>query len=513
LKALIDMLAIVSCVRVLGLSDCTLVMKFPAKAQRRKENRWPLRLSLRLCAFAGNIFFKIVGLLILLCFAILPAYATTRVTMSMPTAGEIRVEAELSSPARSWSFRNVYAGVLGIAERVGDFRAQDATVKKIATGEFRSEIDTTKITYTVRLSEPRATDVPHVSWLADDRGFLMFADLIPQDIESLSAQFTLPTGWTVESALVGDANGRYAVSEPQKAVFFVGRSLRKISSATEGLDVLLNGSWPFKDAEALRVASTVLQKYLDLTGFKLMDKAAIMIAPLPVTSDKPEWKAETRGSTVVLLANPKKFDFWRNQLTIILSHEMLHLWVPNALKLEGDYDWFFEGFTLYTALRTVQELGSVDFKETLNTLARVYDVYISHPDDVSLIEASETRWTNPFSNVYIKGMLVAFLYDLKIRKESGGKQTLAGRYRELFSRAFAANENGNEAIIALLDSAPAMSGFAKSYVENATKLELEQVLATYGLTLDSSGKKSQLRVSRDLSAEQKQLLRSLGYRD
>ena len=74
-------------------------------------------------------------------------------------------------------------------------------------------------------------------------------------------------------------------------------------------------------------------------------------------------------------------------------------------------------------------------------------------------------------------MLVAFLYDLKIRKESGGKLTLADRYRELFSRRVAANANGNEAIIAVLDSAPAMSGFAKSYVENSTKLELEQAAA------------------------------------
>ena len=119
----------------------------------------------------------------------------------------------------------------------------------------------------------------------------------------------------------------------------------------------------------------------------------------------------------------------------------------------------------------------------------------------------------PLSQVFIKGMLVAFLYDLKIRKESGGKLTLADRYRDLFSRRVAANANGNEVIIAVLDSAPAMSGFAKSYVENSTKLELEQVLPAYGLTLDSSGKKSQLRVSRDLNAEQKQLLRSLGYRN
>ena len=85
----------------------------------------------------------------------------------------------------------------------------------------------------------------------------------------------------------------------------------------------------------------------------------------------------------------------------------------------------FEGFTLYTALRTSQELGGIDFKETLNTLGRVYDVYLSHPDEQSLIEASETRWTNFGSQVSIKGMLVAFLYDLKIRKESGGKLTLA----------------------------------------------------------------------------------------
>lgn len=444
----------------------------------------------------------------------------SHIAISMPVSGEVRVEAELSSPARSWSFRNAYAGALGIAERVGDFRAtgssgQDAGAKKNAAGEFRSELEATRITYTVKLSQPRASDVPHVSWLADDRGLLMFADLIPQDIETLSADFTLPTGWTVESSLVSNANGRYRISEPQKAVFFVGRALRKTSNVIDGVsvDVVLSGeSWPFKEDEALQVAQTVLKKYLDLTRFKLPDKSAVMIAPTPI-ADTQGWKAETRGSTVVLLANPKKFEFWRNQLRIIFSHEMLHLWVPNSLKLEGDYDWFFEGFTLYTALLSVRELGGIDFKEMLDTLGRVYDVYLSHPDEQSLIEASETRWTNPLSQVYIKGMLVAFLYDLKIRKESGGKLTLADRYRELFTRRVAANTNGNEAIIALLDSAPAMSGFAKSYVEGKTKLELEQMLPAYGLTLNSSGKKSQLRVSRDLNDEQKQLLRALGYRN
>jgi predicted metalloprotease with PDZ domain len=161
---------------------------------------------------------------------------------------------------------------------------------------------------------------------------------------------------------------------------------------------------------------------------------------------------------------------------------------------------------------SVQELNAIPFQEILNTLARVYDSYLSMPDDLSLVQGSEVRWTSPVTNVYYKGMLVAFLYDLKIRQESAGRGTLADRYRELFSGRVAANANGNEVIIALLDAAPAMNGFARLYIEGNTKLELEKILPAYGLTLDSSGKQSQLRVSRELNDEQKQLLRSLGYR-
>ena len=198
---------------------------------------------------------------------------------------------------------------------------------------------------------------------------------------------------------------------------------------------------------------------------------------------------------------------------MILAHELLHLWVPNSLKLEGDYDWFFEGFTLYMSLRVLLELDVIKFKEFLNTLARTNDTYLAHPDDLSLVEASETRWTTAGSQVYVKGMLVAFLYDLLVRKESGGKTKLEDRYRELFRPGVAEHEQGNEVIIRALGSSPATVEFTRVYIESARKVELERLLPAYGLQLDASGKGSQLRVSRELSAEQKQLLRSLGYRD
>ena len=425
----------------------------------------------------------------------------------------------MSSPMRSWSFRNAYASALGIAERIKDFRAndndgKDVQVKKSASGEFRSDVDVNKITYKVDLSVASAADVPHISWLTSAGGFLMFADLIPRDIESLSAEFNLPFGSTIESAISPDKDGRYEVSDPEDAVFLVGKSPRKTSDTVDGmpLDFVVNGNWPFKDNKAFEAATQIMKQYLALTRYRLPRKSSIMIAPFQLSANTT-WKAETRGSTLVLLIDPDAhFDTWLGQLRVIFSHELLHLWVPNALKLEGDYDWFFEGFTLYMALRTALELKVVRFDGFLDTLAGVYDSYLSLPDDLSLVEGSERRWTNPLSNVYVKGMLVAFLFDLKIRKESGGAATLAQRYRELFDGRVAANANANDVIIALLDAAPAMNGFAKTYVAGSTKIELEKILPAYGLTLDSSGKKSQLRVSRDLNEEQKQLLVSLGFR-
>ena len=63
-------------------------------------------------------------------------------------------------------------------------------------------------------------------------------------------------------------------------------------------------------------------------------------------------------------------------------------------SLQGDYDWFFEGFTSYLALQTALKLKLIGFQEYLNTLERVYNSYLSYADGQTLIEASERRWTS-----------------------------------------------------------------------------------------------------------------------
>ena len=478
-----------------------------------KTRIWPrINVDPRGSAIIRGSFF----IFLLILFSATTVSAQNRVTISVNEPGQIKVDAELPAPSRSWSFRNAYAGVLGIAERIEDFRTVEADVRKAAVGEYRSERESSRISYTVKLPNPTLGDVSHVTWLDNDRGVLMLADLLPLEIHNLSATFVLPESWTVESSFPRDANGRYEVGESEKAVFCIGKALRKSSTTVQGmpLDIVLSGKWPFNERDASERATKVMERYLALTGFRLREKSVIVIAPLPISDPKTSWKAETRGSTVVLLINPDAgFKFWKSQLTVIFTHEVLHRWVPNSLKLEGDYDWFFEGFTLYIALRTSLDLGVIDFKEYLATLGRVYDQYRAHPDTLSLIKESERRWASTGSPVYLKGMLVAFLYDLMIRKESGGQRTLADSYRDLFSGRLTDGADGNEAIISVLGSTAVSRSFIKVYVENSTEVDLNKILPAYGMSVLFTGKGSQLRVDGDLNQEQKQLLRSLGYRD
>lgn len=203
------------------------------------------------------------------------------------------------------------------------------------------------------------------------------------------------------------------------------------------------------------------------------------------------------------------------RLGIILSHELLHLWVPNSLELQGDYDWFFEGFTLYQALRIALRTGLIRFEDYLETIGRVYDSYLSSPDRdrLSLIDASAQRWTTSSSLIYDKGMLVALICDLSIRSSTHNRRSLDSVYLELFrTRDSLRRSDANRAIISLLGREPETKRLLNSVVLDAGQINLEASLKQFGLLVfKSSGIRVEVR--KDLAAQQRNVLRSLGYRD
>src|SRR5207253_564629 len=102
--------------------------------------------------------------------------------------------------------------------------------------------------------------------------------------------------------------------------------------------------------------------------------------------------------------------------------------------------------------------------------------------------------------VYQKGMLIAFLYDLKLRSESHGKNSLDDVYRDIFrqSRSLAGDPgdggslrgkvaDGNDAAISALVMASGMQDFAQTFIQRAVTIDLRAELDPFGLRVERLG--------------------------
>ena len=442
--------------------------------------------------------------------------STPQVRISIKVPSEVEIQIDNLALASSWSFLNSYAGALGLGDRIESFEAarsgRTVPVTKLASGEFRSPASADMVRYVVRTSS-HLDYMPFVSGLTDDSAVLLPADLLPESLvtNEVAIQFELPPGWRIESSLRPDAGNSFRVRDPERTVFLAGNDLRAQNRSVKGIQlrVVVSGQWGFSEKVVMDAASAVLQEYYSIVGFKLREPPVVFVSRLPLSQSS--WKAETRGSTVSLLFKTGiNLDNWKGNLGVIFTHEIFHLWVPNSLVLKGEYDWFFEGFTMYLALQVALKLKLINFAEYLNTLTRVYRSYLSSPEDRSLIDAASSRWTSSNSLVYDKGMLVAFIYDLTMRSSTQARTSITSLYPLLFNSADEP-ANGNDVIIRLLTSSPATLNFGRSYIESSDRIDLGKILPSFGFQV-SNGNEAQISVRNDLTDEQKKLLHSLGYK-
>ena len=451
---------------------------------------------------------------------------TVRVDLGVVGPGRVRVGIRLPIEAKEVSFRNTYGGVLGLGERIERLQATSGhnpiQVKKLAAGEYQAESGFDELGYEVNLSHPvQPAQMSHVSWLTGNHGLLMMSDLLPRQALTrdgvVSISVEVPSHHDVTSNVSG-GKGTYLTTDPDKAVFMVGPTVRQTTRrvGATNLSLVTSVKWPFSESDALKISEKLIQEYSKVTGYALKSDAVIFLLPFPGEAGPERWTAETRGNAVVLLLGQKaERKRVLAKLGIVLSHELFHLWVPNALGMKGDYDWFFEGFTLYQALRTDLKLGLISFDAYLQTLARVYDSYLRSPDRdrLSLIEASERRWTTSSALVYDKGMLAAFIYDLMLKNSGNCQMSLDDVYRQLFQRRGAGHEGANETIIRILAELGRTEAFGKEYIEGRGPIDLTSILAPYGiLAFPSETKGTNLRIADNLTKTQRNTLRCIGHR-
>jgi predicted metalloprotease with PDZ domain len=476
---------------------------------------------------ASLIFFSLCFVLLLSTRAASAQALDVKIKVLPGSPARVRVEGRRGEPAGAWSIRNFYGSAAGLAERVENFQlfGEDGAavpVKKLAPGEFSAAGPASRFSYDFKLDPPAfVSDSSHVSWLTADRGLLMLADLLPAPLKSAKVELSIPAGWQVSTTEARNAAGAFEVADAERAVFAVGRDLkaRRARAGALTFTLVTAGDWAFTEEEAAESAAEILKIHQETAGGSPRQSPTVLLLPLPQTGAAGNlWSAETRGSTVVLVSGrlPSKLAA-KAQLDGALTHELFHLWVPNGLALEGEYDWFYEGFTNYVALRAGMRRGQLTFHDYLNALGNAYDSYrrARGPREVSLPEASQRRFAGSGALVYHQGMLVALLYDLTLMRQTGGKNSLTDVYRELFRRYARGNPpaSGNSAVVQILSSTGGMRPFVERYVEGSTEMTLSTLIEPFGLRVEPGGARTHVGVSDSLDSAQRELLRKLGYNE
>ncbi len=454
-----------------------------------------------------------------------------RISVVSLSPARVRVEGRRADATTDWSFRTQYATVSGLGERIENLTLSDEggaqiPVRKIASGEYKAESAAARFSYEVKLEPPAMTsDAAYVSWLTNERGLLLPGDLLPKpsrsqetDERSAQLQFILPATWDAAASETKQADNQYRVADVERAVFLIGPELRRKRERIGQMEFsyVTNGRWAFTDEEAMSLAVNILKEHTEVLDGVPRREAMLILIPFPRATGAERWSAETRGGTVMLLSgqSPSKVAALAG-LGVPLTHELFHLWVPNGLKLNGDYDWFYEGFTLYQSMRAGMRLQSLGFQDYLNALSRAFDAYksINERDQLSLLEASRQRWRSGNGLVYHKGLLVAFLYDLKLRQQTKNSRSLDDVYRELFRRrqSEAARADANSTVIGILKSQSGMKEFVEQYVEQAAAIDLRAAIAPFGLEILKGGVRTHISVASQLSRAQRDLLSKFGY--
>jgi predicted metalloprotease with PDZ domain len=129
-----------------------------------------------------------------------------------------------------------------------------------------------------------------------------------------------------------------------------------------------------------------------------------------------------------------KEEITKDELTVLLSHEMFHTWLPNKIfielpKGESDlkYEWLYEGFTDYLARKILLDAGLMPLEKFAALVNRDIINLADNPNRAAtyadLISAqSSGKFGTAFKKLsYYRGALMALNWETTIQKSGKGK--------------------------------------------------------------------------------------------
>ncbi|HUF03735.1 MAG TPA: hypothetical protein VMM38_06110 [Aridibacter sp.] len=443
-----------------------------------------------------------------------------RVVLGGTETASVKVEGHFRKPTRAFSFLDSRAGFGGLSKRITNLRTYDGNGsvvpnRRTAVGAVFADVPLAWYSYVADLSpQSDVTLGAHVSWIADGKGMLMLADLLPNVVSQTGAvrlTLELPEGVTAVSNESNLPEGAYAVEAPSDAVFLIAPHIRRLEAKAKGsiLNLAIEDDWQFSDTLALKMSKDIFRLYEDVFDATPAKRVQILLVRAPDEAMRDRWRAETRGSTVVIVSSPSTYrNLGVQRFHEQLRHELLHLWIPNSLKLNGEYAWFYEGFVFYRALIAGMDLGQIRFRDVLGTLADAKRRSDRAGEWKALAGLEGDRWTG--STVYSRGTLAAFAADVSMIAGSRGKKDLDDVLKRVYRRAVRSDENptANEFLIRGLSEWNELRGLVNDSIRGDSAPDWRRALELAGLSEMEGGR---LAAVEDPRSSQKAVLRRLGY--
>jgi len=433
-------------------------------------------------------------------------------------------DAETAKNVTNFFFLKSYTNIENLGARVSDVNlfdknGQKVNYKKLVDGEFLAESSFAAWNYKTDLSVPQnPSAMAHVSWLSGEQGILMLGDLLPEFAGKTSARVTieLPKDWRISGVEKRLSENVFEVADVEKAIFYIGKNWREIKYVTDyqKINLIISGEWQVSDEEALQIAVEVFARYHEIFGRSTFNEMRVFLGKFPREVKIGRWEAETRGANVTIFSSEMNFKTQSLQrLHEQLRHEIFHWWLPNGVNLAGNYDWFYEGFALYQSLKTALATNRIRFEDFLDTLSRAHSIDTLQSRRVSLVEASKNRWNGANTQVYARGMLVAFLVDIALLQKSKGKNSLPEILREIYQKhAFPAQrQDGNTAILNIFESRAELRPIVEKYIKGTENIMWQTDLDAIGIESATENFSTKLKVKANPNGRQKDLLDKLGY--
>lgn len=459
-----------------------------------------------------------------------------------PKARTLRVvcRAESLSDKVSLQFADRFAGVEGLSERIHTLKFRDGRREPLipeipGDGLYRLRVrGAFEFSYDVHLA--RALDSGQhalVSSLGPEAAMLMPGDLLPRlcagdagcgsIVNAVRLRVTLPPDWQLASVEKKQGGEILDLPDPGRAVLFLGRLQRRtlpsVNANGMAVEVAMAGAWDFKPEEVFQLAEAIAREQAAMMQSRESGAFLVTLAPFPQPMTGLRSSGVAIGRTAVLMLNPdadplRTMAHYRKHL----AHEMFHFYLPNALQVRENFDWFWEGFTRYLAVLTLTRLRLMSLREYLDAIGAEYEAYAFNPlrARVSLIEASPEKFAGAanYDLVYRKGMLLAALYDWELRWQTRNRSTAADVVGALYRNYAGGTQSiGNPEVLAALGQSGNFSRLIRDDIEGVAEIEIEKRLKPYGLLVEwSAASKWKLRLSPapKLSDRQRELIDALG---